>query len=166
MPAAPARTTPRGCSGGRGLCPPPGSAESLGTRRTERPGHRWAREGGGGVGGNGAARPGGGGRQGSGRGLADGAALVGRVLGRGYKPGLVHYARSRQADQEATVRYTDTLARAFTNPSSPARVLGGLGLAAHAGWPGLRRRLVQAAMGFRPPISRLARPLDAGDRKP
>jgi len=84
----------------------------------------------------------------------------------GQQAGLVHYARSRQADQEATVRYTDTLARAFTNPSSPARVLGGLGLAAHAGWPGLRRRLVQAAMGFRPPISRLARPLDAGDRKP
>ncbi|MEN1729335.1 MAG: FAD-dependent oxidoreductase [Pseudomonadota bacterium] len=70
---------------------------------------------------------------------------------------LQHYARQRAPDQDATVRYTDTLARAFTNPSGLARLASGLGLVAHAALPGLRHRLVQAAMGFRQPVSSLAR---------
>ncbi len=106
--------------------------------------------------------------QGFNLGLRDVAGLIDALDGSddpGAQADLIHYARSRQADQAATVRYTDTLARAFSNPSTPARILGGLGLAAHAGWPGLRRRLVQAAMGFRPPVSRLARPLDIKEQK-
>ncbi len=70
---------------------------------------------------------------------------------------LNDYARARQADQESTVRYTDTLARAFTNPSLVASLASGLGLAAHAGIPGLSRRLVRSAMGFREPVCTLAR---------
>jgi 2-octaprenyl-6-methoxyphenol hydroxylase len=98
--------------------------------------------------------------QGFNLGLRDVAGLV-DALARQDDPGqaraLQHYVRLRQADQDATVRYTDTLARAFTNPSGLARLATGLGLAAHAGLPGLRHRLVQAAMGFRQPVATLAR---------
>ena len=55
------------------------------------------------------------------------------------------------------MRYTDTLARTFTNPSLPFKLGAGLGLAAHALLPGLQRRLVRSAMGFRDPVSSLAR---------
>jgi len=98
--------------------------------------------------------------QGFNLGLRDVAGLVDALDGQddpGQADALQHYARSRQADQDATVRYTDTLARAFTNPSGLARLATGLGLAAHAGLPGLRHRLVQAAMGFRQPVPDLAR---------
>jgi len=98
--------------------------------------------------------------QGFNLGLRDVAGLV-EVLERhedaGCPEALADYAEHRFCDQEATVRYTDTLARAFTNPSLLARAGAGLGLAAHAVVPGLSRRLVQAAMGFREPVSRLAR---------
>ena len=98
--------------------------------------------------------------QGFNLGLRDVAGLV-EVLDQHEDPGgsaaLEDYVRAREADQEATVRYTDTLARAFTNPSLLARAGTGLGLAAHAMVPGLSRRLVHAAMGFRVPVSRLAR---------
>lgn len=98
--------------------------------------------------------------QGFNLGLRDVAGLV-EVLERhedvGCAEALADYAEHRFSDQEATVRYTDTLARAFTNPSLLARAGTGLGLAAHAVVPGLSRRLVQAAMGFREPVSHLAR---------
>ena len=69
---------------------------------------------------------------------------------------LAHYASLRVDDQAATVRYTDTLARSFAHPMAPIRWASGIGLAAHAATPALTRRLAQAAMGFRQPISRLA----------
>lgn len=98
--------------------------------------------------------------QGFNLGLRDVAALV-EVLGDAHDPGapvwLARYAQRRRADQAETVRYTDTLARAFTNPSLPFRIGTGLGLAAHALLPALRRQLVTAAMGFREPIPALAR---------
>ena len=98
--------------------------------------------------------------QGFNLGLRDAASLIETLQGSG-DPGspetLEAYARSRYPDQEATVRYTDTLARAFTNPSLLARFGAGLGLAAHAAVPGLSRRLVRSAMGFRDPVTRLAR---------
>lgn len=80
----------------------------------------------------------------------------------GTPEALADYADRRFEDQEATVRYTDTLARAFTNPSMLARFGAGLGLAAHAVVPGLSRRLVHAAMGFREPVSRMAQDAGAG----
>jgi 2-octaprenyl-6-methoxyphenol hydroxylase len=98
--------------------------------------------------------------QGFNLGLRDVAGLV-EVLGEAHDPGapvwLARYAQRRRADQAETVRYTDTLARAFTNPSLPFRLGTGLGLAAHALLPGLRRQLVTAAMGFRDPVPALAR---------
>ena len=100
--------------------------------------------------------------QGFNLGLRDVAALT-ETLERHDDPGndaaLSDYLDARRHDQEATVRYTDTLARAFTNPSLLARAGAGFGLAAHAAVPGLSRRLVQAAMGFRDPVTRLARGL-------
>lgn len=98
--------------------------------------------------------------QGFNLGLRDAAAMVEILAGQddpGSVEALAAYAAARFADQDATVRYTDTLARAFTNPSLLARAGAGLGLAAHAAIPGLSRRLVQAAMGFRDPVTRLAR---------
>jgi 2-octaprenyl-6-methoxyphenol hydroxylase len=98
--------------------------------------------------------------QGFNLGLRDVAGLV-ETLDSHDDPGshaaLSNYVEARRHDQEATVRYTDTLARAFTNPSLLARAGAGLGLAAHAAIPGLSRRLVQSAMGFRDPVTRLAR---------
>jgi 2-octaprenyl-6-methoxyphenol hydroxylase len=75
----------------------------------------------------------------------------------GSQQALTAFADARRDDQDATVRYTDTLARAFTNPSLLARAGTGIGLAAHAALPGLSRRLVHAAMGFRDPVTRMAR---------
>lgn len=98
--------------------------------------------------------------QGFNLGLRDVAALI-EVLESARDPGapvwMARYAQRRRSDQAETVRYTDTLARAFTNRSLPFRVGTGAGLAAHALLPGLRRRLANAAMGFREPVSKLAR---------
>jgi 2-octaprenyl-6-methoxyphenol hydroxylase len=98
--------------------------------------------------------------QGFNLGLRDVATLI-DVLEPAHDPGapawMARYAQRRRSDQAETVRYTDTLARTFTNPSLPFRLGAGIGLAAHAFLPGLRRRLVTAAMGFREPVSRLAR---------
>ncbi|TVR98297.1 MAG: FAD-binding protein [Wenzhouxiangellaceae bacterium] len=98
--------------------------------------------------------------QGFNLGLRDVGGLV-DVLNNQDDPGneaaLLRYARVRQDDQDSTVRYTDTLARAFTNPSRLARLMSGIGLAAHAAWPTLGARLAQAAMGFREPVCSLAR---------
>jgi len=98
--------------------------------------------------------------QGFNLGLRDAAALIDQLTGSqdaGDWEGLRAYARTRADDQAATVRYTDTLARAFTNPSGLANLLSGAGLFAHAALPALQRRLVRAAMGFREPVSSLAR---------
>ncbi|MFW5926486.1 MAG: FAD-dependent monooxygenase [Wenzhouxiangella sp.] len=98
--------------------------------------------------------------QGFNLGLRDVAGLADALEGR-EDPGdpavLAGYAAARRGDQAATVRYTDTLARAFTNPSLAVRAGSSLGLAAHAAIPALSRRLVRSAMGFREPVSRLAR---------
>ncbi len=98
--------------------------------------------------------------QGFNLGLRDVAGLL-DALAEATDPGapawLARYAQSRAGDQAETVRYTDTLARTFTNPSLPFRLGAGLGLAAHALLPGLQRRLVRSAMGFRDPVSPLAR---------
>lgn len=98
--------------------------------------------------------------QGFNLGLRDVAGLVDALTDRddpGDSSALRDYFVARREDQAATVRYTDTLARAFTNPSGLARLGAGLGIVAHAGLPGLRHRLVHAAMGFRPPVASLAR---------
>jgi len=98
--------------------------------------------------------------QGFNLGLRDVAGLIDAVDGQkdpGHARALEAYAAARRQDQEATVRYTDTLARAFTHPSGLVRLATGFGIVAHAGLPGLRHRLVHAAMGFRTPLGSLAR---------
>ncbi|WP_376691310.1 FAD-dependent oxidoreductase [Wenzhouxiangella sp. EGI_FJ10409] len=98
--------------------------------------------------------------QGFNLGLRDVAALVDHA-GKAEDPGraevLDAWFDDRRDDQAATVRYTDTLARAFSNPSTIVQLGTGLGLFAHAAVPALSRRLVRAAMGFREPVSSLAR---------
>lgn len=92
--------------------------------------------------------------------LRDVAALIDHSA-RAEDPGapavLEAWFADRRADQAATVRYTDTLARAFSNPSMLMRTGTSLGLMAHAAWPSLQKRLVRSAMGFREPVSTLAR---------
>lgn len=97
--------------------------------------------------------------QGFNLGLRDVAALIdhaGNAADPGHEDVLNAWFEDRHADQAATVRYTDTLARAFSNPSTLMRLGTGLGLFAHAAAPALSRRLVRAAMGFREPVSSLA----------
>lgn len=98
--------------------------------------------------------------QGFNLGLRDIAGLLDATEGQ-TDPGdaavLDRYCELRREDQAATVRYTDGLARGFTNPSRLARAGTGLGLFMHALSPALQRRLVTAAMGFRAPVSDLAR---------
>jgi len=98
--------------------------------------------------------------QGFNLGLRDVATLI-EVLEKAHDPGaaawMARYAQRRRSDQAETVRYTDTLARVFTNPSALFRLGTGVGLAAHALVPSLRKQLVISAMGFREPVSRLAR---------
>jgi len=102
--------------------------------------------------------------QGFNLGLRDVAALIdhaGRAKDPGHADILSAWFAARQNDQAATMRYTDTLARAFSSPSSIMRFGAGLGLFAHAAVPALSKRLVRAAMGFREPVSSLA----AGSRR-
>lgn len=98
--------------------------------------------------------------QGFNLGLRDVAALVDHA-GAAEDPGrsdvLGAWFDDRREDQAATVRYTDTLARAFSNPSTIVQMGTALGLFAHAAAPALSRRLVRSAMGFREPVSTLAR---------
>lgn len=99
--------------------------------------------------------------QGLNLGLRDVAGLV-DVLREAKDPGapawMARYVKQRKADQAETVRYTDTLARVFSNPNPLIRLGAGLGLSAHALLPGLKKRLVYSAMGFRSPIATLAKP--------
>jgi len=98
--------------------------------------------------------------QGLNLGLRDIAHLI-EALEAANDPGapawLARYLAARRDDHRQTVRYTDTLARAFSNPSLPFRIGTRLGITAHALLPGLRRQLVTAAMGYREPVARLAR---------
>jgi len=98
--------------------------------------------------------------QGFNLGLRDVAALA-DVIASSDDPGssetLARYLAARRRDQQSTVTYTDTLARAFTNPSLAGQLSSSLGLVAHAAWPSLSARLVRSAMGFREPVSSLAR---------
>lgn len=105
--------------------------------------------------------------QGFNLGLRDAAALIDSLVDTGAKSDtsladmaqrLERYQSIRLPDQQATCRYTDTLARSFAHPLGWVRLMSGFGLAAHAASPTLKRRLVRAAMGFREPVSSLARP--------
>lgn len=104
--------------------------------------------------------------QGFNLGLRDAAGLIDALIEHGdenplgqdrWDQALLRYQDIRSEDQRATLRYTDTLAKAFAHRASFVRFMAGVGLALHAASPTLTRRLVRAAMGFRAPISSLAK---------
>ncbi len=94
--------------------------------------------------------------QGFNLGLRDAAALAECLQGQ-HDPGeaavLQAYQQQRQADQDDTVRYTDTLARLYSNTSTTGRLLRTGGLLVHQFVPSLQRRLVLNAMGYRQHVS-------------
>ncbi len=67
---------------------------------------------------------------------------------------LRHYAQWRHYDCNRTLRFTDGLARVFTNPLPGVRYARSLGLVALSRVPPLRRWFVRSSMGF---IGRLPR---------
>ncbi len=62
---------------------------------------------------------------------------------------LQAYQLRRQPDQDETIRYTDSLARLYSNDSITGKLLRTSGLLAHQFIPALQRRLVLNAMGYR-----------------
>ncbi|KAA9130803.1 NAD(P)-binding protein [Marinihelvus fidelis] len=107
------------------------------------------------------------GAQGFNLGLRDVAALAealsGHTAGSSSRPidagdpaRLAAYASARAADRKATVAFTDGLVGLFSSAMPFAASARSGALLAHALLPPLRRRLVSAAMGYRPPVSRLA----------
>jgi len=102
------------------------------------------------------------GAQGFNLGLRDAAVLAETLADSGNRdPGelslLQQYDAWRQPDEEATIRYSDGLARIFSNPSFSMGAARFLGMALHQIIPPLRRRLAMGAMGYRGRIPRLAR---------
>lgn len=72
-------------------------------------------------------------------------------------PGLLEaYHDWRAHDQVATIGWSDTLARIYSNPGAGARFVCSAGLIAHRLLPSLRRRTAARAMGYRGRIPRLA----------
>jgi len=69
---------------------------------------------------------------------------------------LRRYSEWRAPDQQATVAWSDGLARLFANPTSLAAAARTAGLLAHAFIPSLRRQLAVRAMGYRGRAPRLA----------
>jgi 2-octaprenyl-6-methoxyphenol hydroxylase len=100
--------------------------------------------------------------QGFNLGLRDAAVLAETLAdSAGSDPGeqslLMHYDSWRQPDQDSTIRYSDGLARIFSNPSLTMGAARFLGMAMHQLIPPLRRKLALGAMGFRGRVPRLAR---------
>ncbi len=90
--------------------------------------------------------------QGFNLGLRDAIALAQQLKGvsdPGEKALLDTYQQQRQSDQDETIRYTDGLARLYSNTSATGRLFRTGGLLAHQFVPGLQRRLVLNAMGYR-----------------
>ncbi|GAB4122424.1 MAG: 2-octaprenyl-6-methoxyphenyl hydroxylase [Wenzhouxiangellaceae bacterium] len=71
---------------------------------------------------------------------------------------LHDYQAQREADQRDTIRYTDTLARLYSNEALPARLLRSAGLIAHQLLPGMQQALVLRAMGYRSSLPGLQPP--------
>jgi 2-octaprenyl-6-methoxyphenol hydroxylase len=91
--------------------------------------------------------------------LADALADAGTVDGSidfGNPAVLRRYSDWRAPDQQATVAWSDGLARVFANPSGLAAAARTAGMLAHAFIPPLRRQLAIRAMGFRGRTPRLA----------
>jgi len=81
----------------------------------------------------------------------------------GKDPGALEvlqgYQRSRRRDHRTVLLATDALARVFTSPLAPVRVLRDLGMLGVDLIPGARHLLARQAMGLRGRLPRLARGL-------
>jgi len=93
------------------------------------------------------------GAQGLNLGLRDVAVLTEVVADRGgMDPGdpslLQRYSDWRRADQDATIAWSDGLARIYANPTRLVAAARTAGLFAHALFPSLRRALASRAMGY------------------
>ncbi len=90
--------------------------------------------------------------QGFNLGLRDASALAASLRG-AADPGdaalLAAYQKGRDCDQQATIRYTDTLVRLFRNDTPGFRFLRSAALVAHQWLPAVQRRLVYGALGYR-----------------
>lgn len=75
----------------------------------------------------------------------------------GSSEALRRYSEWRAPDQQATIAYSDGLARLFANPTDTAAAVRTAGMLAHAFLPPLRRQLAVRAMGYRGRTPRLAR---------
>ena len=79
-----------------------------------------------------------------------------RGLDPGAAEGLQTHVELRRVDRDATLAFSDGLARLFTNTFAPLRVLRSFGLLALDRIPGLDAELVNGAMGFRGDVPALA----------
>jgi 2-octaprenyl-6-methoxyphenol hydroxylase len=91
-----------------------------------------------------------------GAGARAGAGTVDGSIDCGNPAVLRRYSDWRAPDQQATVAWSDGLARVFANPSGLAAAARTAGMLAHAFIPPLRRQLAIRAMGFRGRTPRLA----------
>jgi len=69
---------------------------------------------------------------------------------------LNQYSKWRKPDHNATIAYSDGLARIYSNPTPLAATARTIGLLAHAFVPSLRRQLAVRSMGYRGRNPRLA----------
>ncbi len=74
----------------------------------------------------------------------------------GHTKILQSYSDWRAPDHDATVAWSDGLARLYANPTGMASLARGAGLLAHALIPSLRRKMAVRAMGYRGRVPRLA----------
>jgi len=92
--------------------------------------------------------------------LAEILADDGQAGNNNHDPGdnrlLQQYSRWRQADQSATIAWSDGITRLFAHPSMLVAGLRTAGFMAHALLPGLRRQVANKAMGYRGRVPRLA----------
>lgn len=88
------------------------------------------------------------------------AELLAEARRSGSDPGeivlLKAYHDWREHDQAATIGWSHTLARIYSNPGAGARLVRSAGLIAHRLMPALRRRTAARAMGYRGRVPRLA----------
>lgn len=101
------------------------------------------------------------GAQGFNLGLRDALTLAEVVAAGRADPGhaevLAAYPRRRRDDREATLSFSDGLARLTANEGFAPHLLRSLGLLALQRWPGLKARLAAGAMGYRGDVPALSR---------
>ena len=91
--------------------------------------------------------------------LADAIAETGPVFDPGAAPLLERYARWRQPDRQAVIRFTDSLVRGFGNPLAPLRAARATGLLLFDLLRPVKREFARRTMGLAGRLPRLVRGL-------